>query len=351
MFFRLFPCPTGVGLLRTGNPDRKSPVLVTCNFYLTVRRLLRKLGDLDTWVLIADSKGVNVWCAAGAEEFSTRSVVSVVKTSAVADLVDHRVLIVPPLGAAGIQAKEVKKQTGWSVHWGPARLDDIPAFLRGGQRRTEKMKRVTYTWRERLDTGIGALFPFFFIGGIGFLVFARGLLSNYLVIGGAAFFFFMLTCPWLPGKRGLAKVALLEIILGIALIVSEVIQVPGNYSIRADIIIAMVMLIIYGSELGGLAPNMPSDLDPFLARMGICGIGNTAFAGTTRTELLGGLRMLAYHRENCIGCRNCMDVCPQGCWSLDAENCAILVQRQKCTACRACIVQCEGGAIRAELRQ
>jgi NAD-dependent dihydropyrimidine dehydrogenase PreA subunit len=351
MFFRLFPCPTKIELLRIGNPDRQSPVLVTCNFYITVRRLIRNLKGMNIWLLVADSKGVNVWCAAGGEDFNTHSVVSALKTSGIKDLVDHRQLILPSLGAPGIKAKEVEHQTGWTVQWGPVRIEDIPAYLSSGQRRTEEMKRVTYNWRERLDTSIGPLFPFFLVGAIGFLIFGSHLLWHYLWIASATFIFFMLTFPWLPGKRGLTKIIFLDIILAIILAVSEVLHFPYGFSIRADLIIAMVMLFIYGSELGGLAPNLSSDLDPFLAKLGVGAVGNVAFAGTVRTELLNGLRDLTYDRDKCVGCRNCMEVCPQGCWASDAEDRAVLAKKEKCTACRACIVQCQGEAIKAESKQ
>ncbi|MBU0515020.1 MAG: copper oxidase, partial [Proteobacteria bacterium] len=145
-FFRLFPCPTPVGLRPVGEPGRHSPVLVTCNFDLTVKRVTRllKRAGVDAWLLVADSKGVNVWCAAGGEELNTHSVVSAVKTSTLVDKVDHRRLILPPLAAPGVRAKNVAKETGWSVHWGPVRAEDIPRYLADGRQRDEGMKRVTY---------------------------------------------------------------------------------------------------------------------------------------------------------------------------------------------------------------
>jgi NAD-dependent dihydropyrimidine dehydrogenase PreA subunit len=275
-------------------------------------------------------------------------VVSVVKTSGINELVDHRQLILPSLGAPGIKAKDVEHQTGWTVRWGPVRIGDIPAYLNSRQLRTAQMKCVTYNWHERLDTSIGALFPFFFVGALGVLILGPTLLWHYLLVATLTFFFFMLICPWLPGKRGLTKILFPEIILSIILVVSEVFDLPHGFSIRADLIIAMVMLLVYGSELGGLAATMPSDLDPFLAKLGIGAVGNVAFAGTVRTELLNGLRELSYDRDRCVSCRNCLEVCPQGCWASDDENRAVLAKKEKCTACRACIVQCEGGAITAE---
>jgi len=304
---------------------------------------------VDAWLLIADSKGVNVWCAAGGDEFNTQSVVSAIKTSGIEDLVDHRKLILPPLGAPGIKAEEIKGRTGWSVRWGPVRAKEIPQYLQAGQRRSEQMKRVTYDWIERLDTALGSLFPFFFLGALGFMVFGPHLFLDYVVVSIFTFLFFMLTCPWLPGKQGLTKVIFLDVILGAALVACQLLDIQSIVSIRSDLIIAMVMFILYGTELGGLASNMPSDLDPFLARLGLGAIGNVAFAGTVRTELLNGYRLLTCDRTRCIGCRNCTEVCPQGVWEMDEEKRAVLARKESCTACRACIVQCKVEAIKAEL--
>lgn len=348
MLFRLFPCPVPVGLRRIGKPDQNSPVLVTCNFYITVRRIVRALKGYDFWLLVADSKGVNVWCAAGAEEFNTHCVVSAIKTSGIEEEVAHRRIILPPLGAPGIKADEVKKQTGWSVKWGPVRLNDIPRYLDNNQRRTEPMKRVTFTWRERIDTALGSLFPFYFLGAVGFMIFGPHLLADYLLIGALTFLFFYLACPWLPGKIGLIKALILDFILGIILAGVIIFNVHHPLSIRADLIIAMVMLTVYATELGGIASNLPSDLDPVLARLGLKNIGNIAFAGTIRTELLNNIRVLSLNRVLCVGCRSCEEVCPQGVWEIDGDKRAVLAHKEACTACRACLVQCRGGAITAE---
>jgi NAD-dependent dihydropyrimidine dehydrogenase PreA subunit len=347
LLFRLFPCPTPVGLRRVGDPDRQSPVLVTCNFHLTVKRLTRLLekASINAWLLVADSKGVNVWCAACAEEFNTYSVVSAVKTSGVADRVDHRRLILPPLGAAGIRIDDVRTQTGWSPCWGPVYAADLPRYL-GGRHRDESMRRAAYDWRERLDTALGSLFPFYFIGGLGVLVFGPGLLVNYLAVGALTFVLFMIASPWLPGRRGLTKVLFVDALLAGVLLATELVS-PGGSPVRAELNIAMVMLLFYGSELGGLAPTLPSDLDPFLSRLGIGAVGNLALAGSVRTELLNGYRELTYAPGLCNGCRRCFEICPQGVWEMDEEKLAVLARREDCTACRACLVQCMTDAIRA----
>jgi len=351
LLFRLFPCPTQVGLRRIGRPGRDSLVLVTCNFDLTVKRLERYLRGLDAWLLVCESKGVNVWCAAGAEEFNTHSVVSAVKTSDVADRVDHRELILPPLGAPGISSAEVSRQTGWNVRWGPVRAEDLPRYLAQGSCRDETMRRASYNWRERIDTGLGSLFPFYFLGAIAFLLLGRPLLLHYLMVGAATFLIFMLACPWIPGRRGLTKVLFLDVLLGAALLTTEVWLPVRGWPIRSDLIIAMVLLLIYGTELGGLASTMKSDLDPFLARLGVGAVGNVAFAGTVRTELLNGIRVLGYDGAKCVGCRGCSEVCPQDVWGFDEDaGRAVFGDREACTACRACLVQCQSGAIQAPQR-
>jgi len=349
LFFRLFPCPTKVGLQRIGNPCPDSPVLVTCNFDLTVRRLKQALRGLDLWLLVAESKGVDVWCAAGAEEFNTHSVVSAVKTSGIDDKVNHRTLILPPLGAPGVRAADVREQSGWSTKWGPVYAKDIPRYIAKDFERDDKMKRAAYDIKQRLDTGMGSLFPIYFFGAVGFLVFGRHLLVDYLIVGAIAFVAFMSLCPWIPGNKGATKVLFCDALVIALLLALELLVDGQHYSFRAHLIMAMVMVSVYGLELGGMASTMPSDLDPFLAKLGLGAVGNVAFAGTIRTELLNGYRVLTYDRRVCKRCASCEAVCPQGVWEMDETKRAVFAHKEDCTACRACLVQCESGAIQAPI--
>jgi hypothetical protein len=151
------------------------------------------------------------------------------------------------------------------VHWGPVRAKDIPRYLREGHCGDDDVKRVTYNWQERLDTALGPLFPIIFIGAVGFLLFSPHLLLSYLLVSIAAFMFFFLTCPWLPGKRGLTKIILPEVVLGFFLAVSAILDHAGSSILRLNVILAMIMLLIFSTELGGIAATMRSDLDPFLS--------------------------------------------------------------------------------------
>ena len=110
LFGRLFPFPTKPGLRRVGNPDRSSPVLVTCNFELTVRKVVQTLerDGVSAWLLVAPTKGINVWGAAGGGHFTADTVVSIINTSGIEELVDHRRIILPQLAAAGVNFWELK---------------------------------------------------------------------------------------------------------------------------------------------------------------------------------------------------------------------------------------------------
>lgn len=133
-----------------GTPDPSSPVLVTANYKLTFDVLRSELVGVDAWILVLDTKGVNVWCAAGKGTFGTEELVRRVQTTNLSDIVSHRKLVVPQLGATGVAAHEVRHLCGFKVVYGPVRARDIKAFLDAGMNATDQMRRVTFTVRERL---------------------------------------------------------------------------------------------------------------------------------------------------------------------------------------------------------
>jgi hypothetical protein len=69
------------GVYSIGTPDDTSPVLVSANYKLTFDKLRGKLSGLDCWLLILDTKGINVWCAAGEGTFGTDELVARIESS------------------------------------------------------------------------------------------------------------------------------------------------------------------------------------------------------------------------------------------------------------------------------
>ena len=116
---RMLPHRTATGLTAVGKPTRKSPVLVTGNFALTVRRLRDVLHARDLWLLIADSKGINIWCAASGGHFTHHSIIAAVRVTGLADKVDHREIILPQLCATGVERRRITEATGFTtrIRW------------------------------------------------------------------------------------------------------------------------------------------------------------------------------------------------------------------------------------------
>jgi hypothetical protein len=207
------------GLYALGNPDSSSPVLVTANYKLSFDRLRRALPNRQAWILVLDTKAINVWCAAGRGTFGTAELVERIRTSGLEKVVDRRDLILPQLGAPGVAAHEVKKASGFRVVYGPIRAKDLPAFLDSGLKATAKMRRKTFTLPERavlipvelvnaLKVSLFVLPVFFLLGGLGS---GDGFWANAMTHGLSADLVFLgavvggtiltpLLLPFLPGR-------------------------------------------------------------------------------------------------------------------------------------------------------
>lgn len=138
------------GLYAIGSPGAGSDVFVTANYKLTFDHVRKSLSGSDAWILVLDTKGVNVWCAAGKGTFGTVELVNRIRATALGSIVDHRRLILPQLGATGVAAHRVKEETGFNVHYGPVRAADIRKFVKDGYRADREMRRVKFGFFDRL---------------------------------------------------------------------------------------------------------------------------------------------------------------------------------------------------------
>jgi hypothetical protein len=139
------------GLYCVGDPTPASPVIVTANYKLTFDAVRFSLAGVDAWVLVADTRGINVWCAAGKNLFSTDEIVYSARRTRLGEIVSHRELILPQLGATGVAAHTVRRECGFKVTYGPVRAADLPAFISSGNTADEAMRTVTFTLRERAE--------------------------------------------------------------------------------------------------------------------------------------------------------------------------------------------------------
>jgi len=137
------------GLYKVGKPNQESDVFVSANYKLSFDALRKNLNSLNAWILVIDTKGINVWCAAGKGTFGTENLVKSIKKNSLENIVKHRKIILPQLGAVGIAAHKVKEQSGFRVIYGPTLAKDIKAFVLAGYKATPAMRKMNFPIEER----------------------------------------------------------------------------------------------------------------------------------------------------------------------------------------------------------
>jgi hypothetical protein len=192
------------GIYALGRPTPDSPVFVTANYTLSFDALRSALADRDAYILVLNTRGINVWCAAGKGTFGNGEIATRVRATSLEKVVSHRTLILPQLGAAGVSAEEVKRRTGFDVRYGPVRAADLPGYLKTGQA-TLEMRRVRFTLADRLVLIpieiVHAILPTAAVAGLLWLTGAKLAAPAVVaaVLAGTALFPALL--PWLPTRE------------------------------------------------------------------------------------------------------------------------------------------------------
>jgi acetyl-CoA decarbonylase/synthase complex subunit gamma len=258
------------GLYALNNPAANSPVLVTANYKMSFDKLRQALPGRNLWILVLDTKGINVWCAAGKGTFGTEELISKIESSRIKEIVNHRKIILPQLGAPGVAAHEVKKRTGFTVYYGPIRALDLASYLDDGYKADTKMRTMTFPLKDR-----AVLIPlelvevikpfsllvliFLVLGGIGG---PYNYWENMLHFGGFAVVALAaavlagavlspLLLPYLPGKAFSVKGFSIGIITAIVLLYLRGV----NFSAWPDRIEALSWLFIIPAIASYLAMN------------------------------------------------------------------------------------------------
>lgn len=200
------------GLYALGHPTPDDPVLVTANYKMSYDIVRRAMAGRNAWLLVLETFGINVWCAAGKGTFGTEELVRRITATGLSKVVRHRRLLLPILGAPGVAAHVVSRRTGFSISYAAVRADDLPEYLDNGMSTTPAMRELTFTLYERL-----VLIPVELVqalksaANIAICLFALGFLLADAAAGftaAGAYLGAMLTgvaigpllLPWLPGK-------------------------------------------------------------------------------------------------------------------------------------------------------
>ena len=191
------------GLYALGAPTPDSPVFVTANYTLSFDALREALAGVDAYILVLDTQGINVWCAAGKGSFGTEELLQRIAATQLASVVRHRKLVLPQLGASGVSAHEVMGRSGFQVEYGPVRAADLPEYLSAGGA-TAEMRRVRFNVLDRavlipvelvyalLPTVAAALVLYWLSGGLAASAAVAAVLAGVLL--------FPLLLPWLPTR-------------------------------------------------------------------------------------------------------------------------------------------------------
>jgi len=334
--FRWVPSPVEPGLKVFGNPDENSPVFLTCNYDLTVRKVSKYLKKLDCYLLVAPSKGINVWCAACGGEFNEFSVISAIKTSGINEKVKHRILIAPQLSAPGIDVKKVKEETGWNVRFGPVYARDIPEYVRRKFRKTEKMRRVEFKLKDRLEMATIYFVTMGLIFSILLVILFTNICLSMIILTGLMTYFTYIAFPYFPVRSGFAKVILSELFFLFIIAVFSMIITGNPLGLPHLIIMSAVVAAILGIDLNGTSSTHKSDLGELFYRHGHKQM--VFLTGVYRLNPYGNIQI---DEQKCSGCALCYEVCPRGVYEIDfASRKARIIRGEDCVNCGACVRQC-----------
>jgi len=333
--FRWVPSPVETGLRIYGKPDKRSPVLLTSNYHLTVKRVSKYLRGLDCYLLVVPSKGINVWCASCGGDLNELSVISVIKTSGIGGRIDHRLLIAPQLSAPGIDVKRVEEETGWKIRFGPVYAKDIPKYLEG-MRKTPDMRRVGFPLLDRLEMATIYFFTTALVLSIPLLVFFRNLYLSSIALTAVMTYFVYALFPHFPFTSGFAKIAISEaLFLTLILLYSSWVW-SNPFALPHLIIVSAIVSAIIGMDFNGTSPTYKSGLGELFYRH-----GRKEMTFLTGVYRLGTYGEIQIDEECCIGCGMCEEVCPRQVYELHrSSKKARIVNPDSCVNCGACVKQC-----------
>lgn len=271
------------GLYAVGNPDQSSPVLVSANYKLSFDSLRRKLSGFNLWVLVIDTKGINVWCAAGKGTFGTEEVIRIVNATRLPELVTNKTLVLPQLSAPGVTAFEVRRRCGFRVIFGPVRAADIPAFLKAGNRAEPVMRRTHFGLLDRLVltpvelTALVKPLAYFTL-----FLFLLNLVSM-LLVGDSFQPVFLISQTFFD-----LVPFLIALLVGAILVPVLIPYIPGRALSWKGLVLGLIWAGIYRGLLGSEA-GLPETISYFLIIPAVTAFLSINFTGSTTYTSLSGV--------------------------------------------------------------
>lgn len=291
------------GLYTIGNPLPTSPVFVTANYKLSFDALRSILAGIDSYILVLETFGINVWCAAGKGTFGTDELVRRIEATGLAQVVSHRKLVLPQLGAPGIAVDIVRRCTGFRVTFGPVRAADLPEYLKT-RVATPAMRKVRFNLADRLvviplevvyaalPTLVVAIALYFLSGWL------ASLAAIVAVLAGTALFPILL--PWLPSRQFSVKGFILGGILALGIAIWPWLTSPNlvwwqrigwslGYLLAMPAVTAYFALNFTGSSTFTSRTGVAREIKTYIPLMAIMfGLGIVIVIALSIIRLVGG---------------------------------------------------------------
>ena len=339
---RWFPNPVEPGLRAIGNPDRNSPVILTSNFHLTVRRVEKSLKNENVFLLVAPTNGINVWCASAGGELNTHSVITAIKTSRLNERVNHNKIILPQFSASGIDRGLLKNETGRKGSFGPAYSKNIPAYIKSHKTVFENNK-ADFSLPFRFEMLLSMNFIIWFVVAIVTILIAPERLVPVSIYFWLTGFILYAGYPIIPGKSGWLKAGIFSIIeiIAIALYTYYILEMPFFAYWKIMLGLSVINLTL-GFDLKGIVAGYPSEAEWLMKKLGMKSFGHI-FSAERQNE-----GIIQQDINKCNNCQICLMVCPKGVYEIvDKKNIRIMNQLE-CFACNACVTQCAENALLLE---
>ena len=322
--FRLFPLPEPVALYKIGNPHDRSPVIVTGNYELTVRRVAKALQGLDCWLLICDSRGINVWCSSLSGHFSEKNIIHAVELTHLSKVVSHKKLILPQLCAPGVNIEVIKQNTEFAPVFGPVYIEYIKDFLNKGKNKPG-LRRVKFDLWQRIEMAVSS--PIILMSVLA-LIYLFIDLSKVLYIFPIIYFISIVHGIIYP-YRPIKSIPLWSLLfsLGAAGMITGIIHLTQFFSSGWTIGIGITLGIstfYMINEFEGWSPLVKYNL-------------KSIYKGVNFPEI-------TINEEFCNGCRICFQVCPKSVFTIENGKAKVL-DRKECIDCSACYNRCLPEAI------
>ncbi|NOZ01871.1 MAG: 4Fe-4S dicluster domain-containing protein [Deltaproteobacteria bacterium] len=335
---RWFPHRAPTGLFPLGRPDADSPVLVTANFTLTIKRVRKALAGRSVWLLVTNSEGINVWCAAAGGILTENRVIDAIKVSRLSEKVRRHEVILPPLSAPGVDRKAVRRETGFRCRFGPVYARDIPAYLDAGKKKTEAMRRFDFGWRHRLDMFVPMNLPIYLAVAVVLYLAEPALLPGFTALFWTAVAFLYVFMDWIPGRTGWGQAMLSGLVFAIAQAALDWYSLGNPLAHWGRLLAVLIVFFAAGFDLAGILSPRTSDAERLMSNLGFRRFGSLFVEKETGR--------VALDRPKCHGCMTCSDICPVGVFNgLDEEKKMLFKDQGACFACGACVKQCPEDAL------